>query len=55
MWRSILKGAEVVKERMIGRVGSRENIRIWSDPWISSDETRPLSTVQESHTITHVS
>lgn len=36
VWRSILKGVDLVKDGLIYRVGNGENIKIWSDPWIAN-------------------
>lgn len=56
MWRSILKGLEVVKEGMIWRVGTGENIRIWDDPWLPrGGSTRQPSTCRGQHLLTRVS
>lgn len=54
IWRSILKGVDVVKEGMVWRVGSGENIRIWDDPWVPSNPTRKPSTGQWTHLLTKV-
>jgi hypothetical protein len=40
VWRSILKGLEVVKQGVIWRVGDGANIRIWCDPWVPNGDTR---------------
>ncbi|KAK1645023.1 hypothetical protein QYE76_062828 [Lolium multiflorum] len=48
VWRSILKGVEVLKRGVIWRVGNGANIRIWSDPWIPSSSTRGPSTIQSN-------
>ena len=43
-WQSIMKGLETFKLGYIWRVGTGENINIWSDPWIpSSPDRRVLS------------
>lgn len=54
IWRSILKGMNVVKEGMIWRVGSGENIKIWEDPWVPANPSRKLSTTQGAHLLTRV-
>jgi hypothetical protein len=48
VWRSILKGLEVLKLGVIWRVGDGDNIKIWSDPWISSSSTRGPTTRQNN-------
>jgi hypothetical protein len=55
VWRSILKGVEIIKEGMIWRVGSGENINMWNDPWILSEQSRKPSSLQGQNVITHVS
>ena len=37
VWRSILKGREVLKEGMRWKVGDGTSIRIWTDPWLPSE------------------
>jgi hypothetical protein len=48
VWRSILKGLEVLKLGVIWRVGDGANIKLWSDPWISSSSTRGPTTRQNN-------
>jgi hypothetical protein len=52
VWRSILKGIQVLKLGIIWRVGDRNNIRIWEDPWIPDSSTvaqaRSLGTTRSS-------
>ncbi|KAM0844529.1 hypothetical protein ACQ4PT_056984 [Festuca glaucescens] len=45
VWRSILKGIQVLKLGIIWRVGDGNNIRIWEDPWILDSSTRGPSTI----------
>jgi hypothetical protein len=54
IWRSILKGIEVIREGMIWRVGSGENIRIWDDPWVLRGPTRRPRSNQGHHLLTRV-
>jgi hypothetical protein len=44
VWRSILKGLEVLKEGIIWRIGDGSRIRIWEDPWFPKGSTRQPST-----------
>jgi hypothetical protein len=37
-WRSILKGAELIKEGIIWRIGNGEKVRIWEDPWLPREK-----------------
>jgi hypothetical protein len=46
VWRSILKGLDVLRKGIIWRVGDGSRIKIWSDPWIPSSSTRGPSTLQ---------
>ena len=43
-WRSILRWLELLKEGIIWRVGSGENIDAWKDPWIPAGVTRRVRT-----------
>jgi hypothetical protein len=54
VWRSILKGLEVLKEGMIWRVGNGTNIRIWNDPWFPSGSTRQPTTHKGDSELTMV-
>lgn len=36
-WRSILAGREILRKGLSWVVGSGDNIRVWRDPWLSSD------------------
>jgi hypothetical protein len=44
VWRSILKGLDVLKEGMIWRIGDGSNVRIWEDPWLPVGVTRKPTT-----------
>ncbi|PNT62195.1 hypothetical protein BRADI_5g26948v3 [Brachypodium distachyon] len=44
VWRSILKGLEVLKEGLIWRIGDGSNVNIWKDPWLPRGVTRQPST-----------
>jgi hypothetical protein len=44
IWRSILKGLEVLKEGIIWRIGDGSRVRIWKDPWFPRGSTRQPST-----------
>lgn len=39
-WQSIMKGLETFKLGYIWRIGTGENVRIWSDPWIPTSPDR---------------
>jgi hypothetical protein len=54
VWRSILKGIEILKQGVIWRVGNGAKIKIWSDPWIPSNSTRGISTPQVNDQLMHV-
>jgi hypothetical protein len=43
-WRSVLKGAQLVKKGLIWRVGNGNSIDIWTDPWIPRGDTRRVIT-----------
>lgn len=53
-WRSILKGINLLKKGIIWRVGSGNNINIWSDPWIPRGSTRRVITQMGRNAITKV-
>ena len=55
VWRSILKGVELLKKGIIWRVGSGKDIDIWSDPWIPRGSTRKVITQKGNNLITKVS
>jgi hypothetical protein len=44
VWRSILKGLNVLKEGIIWRIGDGSNVRIWEEPWFPRGATRQPST-----------
>jgi hypothetical protein len=44
VWRSILKGLEVLKEGIIWRIGDGLNVNIWEDPWMPTGVTRRPTT-----------
>jgi hypothetical protein len=47
VWRSILKGLEVLKEGIIWRIGDGSRVHIWDDPWLLRGVTRRPSTYTE--------
>lgn len=53
-WQSILKGLETFKKGYIWRVGSGEDIKIWSDPWIPSSPDRKVITPRGQTILTKV-
>lgn len=55
VWRSILKGVQLLKEGIIWRVGNGESIRIWHDPWLPRGTTRAPNSHQGRHILTKVS
>ena len=48
-WRSILRGVELLKDGVIWRVGSGEDIDAFSDPWIPRGTTRRPCTPQPNN------
>ena len=54
-WRSILRGIKALKEGLIWRVGTGENINIWLDPWIPNGVTRRPCTPRGRNIVTKVS
>jgi hypothetical protein len=45
VWRSILKGLEILKEGIIiWGIGDGANVRIWEDPWLPTGVTRRPTT-----------
>ena len=39
-WRSILRGAELMKKGMVWRVGDGRGLKIWTDPWLPRNHSR---------------
>ena len=54
-WRSILRGIKALKEGLIWRVGTGENINIWLDPWMPNGVTRRPYTPRGRNIVTKVS
>ena len=54
-WRSILKGAELLKEGTIWQIGNGEKVKIWEDPWLPKGSTRKPATPRRSRVLTRVS
>ena len=54
-WRSILRGAELLKDGLIWRIGNGENVKIWEDPWLPRGTTRKPVTPRRSCLLTRVS
>jgi hypothetical protein len=38
-WRSILRGLDLLKNGLIWRIGTGENVDMWEDPWIPGCST----------------
>lgn len=55
VWRSILKGMDVLKEGLIWRIGDGTKVRVWEDPWIPRGVTRLPSTGRGQSLISRVS
>nr|TKW10040.1 hypothetical protein SEVIR_6G099700v2 [Setaria viridis] len=54
MWRSILRGAQLLKEGLIWRIGNGEKVKIWEDPWLPRGSTRKPVTPRRSGLLTRV-
>jgi hypothetical protein len=54
VWRSILKGVQLLKEGLIWRVGDGTHINIWRDPWLPRGSIRTPSSRQGNNLITKV-
>lgn len=53
-WRSLLQGRKILEQGVRWRVGTRQNIKIWDDPWIPKPSTyRTLSPRIQSFTYVH--
>ncbi|PNT63273.1 hypothetical protein BRADI_4g13676v3 [Brachypodium distachyon] len=50
VWRSILKGLELIRQGIVMRIGNGENVNIWTDPWIPRGVTRRVS-CNQGHTV----
>lgn len=46
VWRSILKGVQLLKKGIIRRVRDGRNINIWTDPWLLRGITRRVTSLQ---------
>ena len=55
VWRSILRGIEVLKEGLIWHIGGGTNVRIWEDPWIPRGVTRRPASYQGPNLLIKVS
>jgi hypothetical protein len=55
VWRSILKGLEVLKKGIIWRIGDGTDVKIWEDPWFPGNITRQPSTHKGDHDLVMVS
>jgi hypothetical protein len=53
-WRSILRGVQLMKKRMIWRVGDDRGLKIWSDPWLLRDQSRRPITPRGTNLVTDV-
>jgi hypothetical protein len=47
MWKSILRGLDLLKEGIVWRVGSGKEIDVWQDPWIPRRSTRRVQMPNE--------
>jgi hypothetical protein len=54
VWRSILKGIQLLKAGLIWRVGDGKRINIWRDPWMPRGESKKPSTRQGNSILTKV-
>jgi hypothetical protein len=54
-WQSILAGISTFKRGYIWKVGTVENINIWTDPWIPSSPTRKVISSRGGAVYTKVS
>lgn len=54
MWRSILRGVQLLKKGMIWRVGDGRGSKIWSDPWLPRDQSRRPITPGGTSLVTNV-
>jgi hypothetical protein len=53
-WRSILKGAELLRQGVIKRVDDGSSIDIWNDPWLPRDWSRKPITQRGQNVSTNV-
>jgi hypothetical protein len=51
IWRSVLKGIELLKKGIIWQIGDGRSIHIWNDPWIPRGTTRRPCSHRGSHLI----
>jgi ribonuclease HI len=54
VWRSVLKGIQLLKEGLIWRVGDGKCINIWQDPWLPKDETCRVTSQRGNSILTKV-
>ena len=55
VWRSILKGLNVLREGIVWRIGDGSQVRVWNDPWPPRGTTRRPVTAQGESDIEWVS
>jgi hypothetical protein len=54
-WQSIVAGIQTFKRGCIWRIGSGENIKIWSDPWVPASPNRKIISPRGDCILTRVS
>lgn len=54
VWRSILRGIELLREGVVWRIGDGTKIHIWEDPWIPRGVTRRPSAPRGHSLLTRV-
>lgn len=54
IWRSVVRGVDLLKKGIVWRVGDGRNLKIWSNPWLPREDTRKPVTPRRGCMLTDV-